>query len=277
MTAVPLLDDGFDKNNRSIRSSINRFTSFLSSAIAGKDELTVACEKAASIHTSSYSPKDKHLQYIIDQVDENPNLIEDILLRFSALTKWAEDPVVAIKILSCAHQLVRRVPTCLLRRSDSFIVFLDEIRNHWSAQQVVFVDQYSSALLHLVLTARQHYQLYENTLTRGMGVSVGITFFQGEEISVYVSKLLGFQERLSTIIRIPNFPSSPSLKNPAQARRAACTIIVEHCKLLLSIIRCLVLHMENMKDQQQPIDTAIFRDQMDEQEKFLQAVERDFL
>jgi hypothetical protein len=248
----------------------------LSSAIAGKDELTVACEKAASTHTSSYSPKEKHLQYILDQVDENPTIIEDVLLRFSALTNWAEDSVVAIKVLSCVHQIARRVPSCLVLRSDSFVVFLDEIRNHWSAQQVVFVDQYSSAMLHLVLTARQHYQLYENTFTRGMGVSVGITFFQGEEIAVYVSKLLSYQERLSAIVRIPHFPSSPSLKNPTLARRAACSVIIEQCKLLLSIIRYLVLHIENLKDQD-PIDTAIFREQMDEQEKFLQTVERDFL
>lgn len=277
MAGVPLLQEGPEKSNRSVRSSISRFTNFLSSAIAGKDELTVACEKAASTHTSSYSPKEKHLQYIIEQVDENPSLIEEVLLRFSALTNWAEDAVVAIKVLSCIHQIVRRVPNCLVIRSDAFIVFLDEIRNHWSAQQVVFVDQYSAALLHLVLTARQHYQLYENTFTRGIGVvSVGISFFQADEIVVYISKLLSFQERLSALIRIPSFPTSMSQKNPGLARRAACTVIVEQCKLLLSVIRYLILHVENLKDQE-PVETGIFRDQMDYQEKFLQSVEREFL
>lgn len=275
MAGVPLLQENTTKNNRSVRSSISRFTSFLSSAIAGKDDLTVACEKAASTHTASYSPKEKHVEFIIEQVDENPVLIEEVLLRFSALTNWAEDAVVAIKILSSIHQIVRRVPTCLVVRSDSFVVFLDEIRNHWSAQQVVFVDQYSAALMHLVLTARQHYQLYENTFSRGIGISLGISFFQGEEISVYVSKLLSFQERLLGIIRIPSFPTNSTQRNPALARRASCTVIIDQCKQLLSVICYLVMHLEGLRDQES-IDTSIFREQMDAQDKFLQSIEREF-
>lgn len=231
--------------------------------------------KAASTHTTSYSPKEKHVEFIIEQVDENPLLIEEVLLRFSALTNWAEDAVVAIKILSSIHQIIRRVPNCLVVRSDSFVVFLDEIRNHWSAQQVVFVDQYSAALMHLVLTARQHYQLYENTFTRGMGISLGISFFQGEEISVYVSKLLSFQERLLAIIRIPSFPTNSSQRNPALTRRASCTVIIDQCKQLLSVICYLIMHLEGLKDQE-TIDTTIFREQMDAQDKLLQSIEREF-
>lgn len=279
MAAVPLLQESPGK--KSVRSEFSRWTNFLSSTIVGKDELTVACEKAASTHTASYSPKEKHLDFLLRKVDENPATAEEVLLRFTALTKWAEDPVVAIKVLSCTHQIMRKVPVALLQKQESFIIFLSEIRNHWSIHQVAFVDLYASALMHHAMITRHHYQLFENTFSRGAGMSMGITFFDQDEIVHFVTKLLSYQDRLLGLIRLPSFPSSSSPKNAAIARHAACSVIIEQCKQLLSVTFYLVVHLETPMNNKQPdednkLQISILREQMEEQERFLRSAEREF-
>lgn len=274
MAAVPLLQESPEKTS-TIRSSISRFANFVSSTIIGKDELTVACEKATSISSSSYSPKEKHISFLIDKVDENPQLIEEILLRFSALTEWSENPIVAIKVLSCVHQIMRKVPSCVVQCANSLLVYLTEVRKVWGDRGVTFVDQYSSALCQHVLTARQYFQLFENTFGRSSGLSLGITFFDCDEIVGFMSKLLTYQDRLLSLMRIPQFPSSSSQKSTILARKAACRIILEQTKFTFSILFFLVNHLESLKESESKPDMSVFREQLDSQDRLLRDLERD--
>lgn len=270
-SATPLLTDSPSKVARSKTFGLGRWANFLSSALNGKDGLTVAVEKSVA------TQKEKHINFLLEQLEDNPALMEDVLLRYSALTRWDEDFVIACRVLSCIHLYITRIPSTISHRADCITVFLNEMRNTWSLRQGLFIEQYAAALVHHVLTAKQHYQLYSNTFSRGLAATVPLTiaFFESEELLLYLSKLLSYQDRLLSLLA---FPYLPQLLE--EAKHTASLFIIEQCKMLLAVIRFLTLHLDsptsgdNNKDEDR-IDVSILKDQMDAQEQLLRRFERE--
>lgn len=97
MAAVPLLQDSSHKPS-SPRVSFGRLASVLIFNLSGKDDLTVAIEKVTSPHF--IQPKEKHLRIILAKVDNNPLILESVLLKFSALTQWSDYECVALQVIS---------------------------------------------------------------------------------------------------------------------------------------------------------------------------------
>jgi hypothetical protein len=150
------------------------------------------------------------------------------------------------------------------------------MRTTWASRQMHFIEQYAAALITHIMTAKQHFQLYENAFSRGL--AVGLIFFENEEIVMFISKLLGYQDRLLSIVKIPSIDSNNSIRNATLARRAACEGIIEQCKLLQSVLCFLILHLEKIQQESKKdvIDIQTLKEQMEAQEQYLYTVEREY-
>jgi hypothetical protein len=150
-SSSPLLEESEQLTPK--KSTTSRWANMFYSTVLGKDELALSIEKIATPNPPG-KPKEKNLSYLIENVRQNPSLLDDILLRFSATTNWQSSIVITTKILMTIFEILR-YNRLYITKFDYVIIFLTEIRNHWKHQEIGFLERYTLMIINLSQLTKQ--------------------------------------------------------------------------------------------------------------------------
>lgn len=232
MARVPLLDDDESPHKTSYSGTSASWTHRLMSQLSGQDELTFAIAKATNC--LGPAPKEKYVSYLIGLTTKDPNIIEEILLRFSALSDWSEHRVIACKTLVFLHQLLQRLDR-YYNKNPAVVIFLTEVKERWSRQDE-FLGGYTIALLHRVLMDVEHPSLantvYDSLAALATNSMSVLKSYSPADLLLFLTNLLSYLERMTAL-------GSKSMSSLTSAERQAYSyansFIASECRALLTV------------------------------------------
>ncbi|RYG94656.1 hypothetical protein EON65_57155, partial [archaeon] len=201
MARVPLLDedDSHKAKSSSGWGSVS-WTHRLMAQMAGKDELTFAICRVTE--AAGASPKEKYLSYIVSLCDQDPNVIEEVFLRLSAMTDWSEHAGTTCKVLLVIHSLLQRLDR-YYNKHQSAVIFLNEIKDFWQRKDN-FLESYALSLLHRILMDVENPALsttiYDKQSLLAINPHQVLRGYNVSDVTLFLTNLLSYLERLTQIL-----------------------------------------------------------------------------
>lgn len=270
-SSSPLLEESEQLNPK--KSTVNRWTNLFYSTILGKDELTISIEKVGS--SAPNKVKDKHLQYLIQRVNENPVIFDDILLKFSATINWSSSTISSCKIMMAIHEIIR-YNRLYINRFDYSIIFLSEMASHWKIQENYFLERYAASIMNLSQLLTEYHLLCNIIFENGFYYSAKLRLsnYSTDELISFISRLLSYQN----ILILATIRQSGRIKDIERITyNDALWVIIEESKKILPIIEYLINHAEERLNDGFLLDggssLASLREQREVQERTIQDLE----
>eukprot|EP00981_Chlorochromonas_danica_P009349 scaffold2636_cov176-Ochromonas_danica.AAC.3 len=245
MARVPLLDDDERPSKTYSPSSTISWTHRLMAQLAGQDELTFAICKAAS--AIGAGPKEKYLNYLIATTDSDPNIIEEILLRISALTEWQESRVISCKTLAILHIILQRLDR-YYNKQQAMVIFLNELKDRWQNQDS-FLEAYTIALLHRILMDNENPSLatsiYGSLSALAVNSASVLRAYPPTDVLLFLTNLISYLERLTSLGRIDMTRLNSQER---QVYSYAISITGAECRALLTVTGNILSFLQQLTD-----------------------------
>lgn len=249
MARVPLLD-GHEQYETSIKKepkgtgwSLSNWAGRVVAQITGQDELDTVIRKTTT--TAAGKPKEKHLQQLLVMADSNPELIEQILLHFSAVTNWNDSKVVSCKVLICMHNLLQKIDR-FYNKYQVCVVFLDEVKDFWSKKDN-FLEGYTIALLHKVIMDVENPALSQAVYDLGISFATGTLALKGygnSELLLFTTNLMSYAERITALAQSAiNGDLVGRNRTEKQTYFVAASYMVIECQQLLVIMNTVLEYL----------------------------------
>lgn len=274
--STPLLSTSSTSSGNSVggggfRSRLGQMGNFVQDKLAGKDDLTVAVEKAC--YDVAGSPKKKHMDYIIQCVRGHPEQVEEVLLRLNAMTDWSNSVLVTLKVFQCLQLLSK---FCYLECNQDIehqLIFVHEIRKMWMTKAGNgIVDKASLSSLHRLSLLRDFPALSEVVFNQHiLSVSQFTEMNRGgkfklEEVVNFVTKAMALQIDLLSVLRTSIDKSFLSIYNTAEREtiHAYRELLQDEVTDLLHGVTCLCNYVQQV-DQGSHVNVVLLREELESQ------------
>lgn len=268
MTSENLLN-----SNSTFRSRLGNFANHINlTVVGGKDEVSVAVEKAANDQPGPI--KHKHIQFLTEFISNSSELdsgshIEDVMLKFNALTRWSDSTVAACKVLMCINILMNRCYQSLQHHLQTTMLMLREINQHYTGKSS-YLERYVKSL-HSKVCLIENHPLVSDLLFLHNVISVSqITNFLNRfgskvelsEVVNVVTLCLSLQnERLAILRTSMETYNAKEVSTFAESHK----LIFEDCQSMTYNIACLINYVSN-NDKKDRYNVGLLRDQLDTHE-----------
>eukprot|EP01038_Epipyxis_sp_PR26KG_P008103 gene8103-10974_t len=235
-----LSSDNEDKHNLSTKNHSLVYSFRMFGTVLGiNDPIQVACIKAASYEEGL--PKLKHINTLIQFIQEDDNNLMNIMINFSALVNWKESIISSCKILiSIVIILQRCIKTSIYVGFDSILSLLHEMRDNISNNSFL-----NGLVLYLIQKIQMHLQLpnycihFNLNSTSSNGLSFAYT--EDDNYSTVGSRILSSLEVLIRVMKIPLNYDFKSNNNINEEEYITCInslgILIDDVQILYSAVK----------------------------------------
>jgi hypothetical protein len=268
-------------SSSSLRSRLGNFANRVNARlIGGKDEVSVAVEKAANDIPGPV--KQKHIQHLIDTILESKHphtasVIDDIMLKFNALTIWSESSVVACKVLVCLDILIQKCYPSFQKHLESTVLMLREIQLGWIGKSI-YIERYVRSLQSKVSMIENHELVSDIVFLHNMISLSQITEFLNHrdkaidlsEIVKFITLALAVQNERLAVLRT-SLDELPSAEH--ETFTEANKLTFNNCQAMTFNISCLINYI-SQRDNGEHFNVDLLRDQLENHEHELRRRDR---
>ena len=269
--STPLLITSEEKKGRFL-SRLGQMSNLVQSRLAGKDDLTIAVEKA--FNDTPGMPKKKHIEYIIQVISGGQvEQVEEVLLRCNAMCPWQDSVIVVMKIIQCLLLLTKHCYDKISRQLDVQVIFLQELRKVWTLKPAsVIVDKVLLSLLHQIALMQDFPALAEVVLHHHVH---SVTQFQEinrcntyrmEELVNFITKSMSLHMDMLAALRVNLEVGSTALFTEDERVTIDCCKSLLHDEMfdLIYGVQNLLNYVQQV-DQGEHVNVLMLKEQLDSQ------------
>jgi len=269
-SSAPLLSE-HKSINSPISSPKKGWTTAISSRLSGKDDLTISIEKATNDDAGG-RPKEKHISFIISEIERDPTQVDSILIKLNALTEWSQSVVSAGKVLIILQEILQKI-RAQHGNFENFIIFLTEIRNQYKDINIPLIDRHTMGLIGHTKMLNEFRELSSVLFNDSFSFAFSkskLSMYEPNIIVLFLTRLLSYQDNLISVLNTDPYSAAATITLTTPSIQT-----LEEIKVLVrkesKIIQKLLLNLLSYAEQQrwEGIQLEYLREQCEAQNTLL--------